>query len=397
MASVHKDERLYKGVKKSRWIVRYKSGGVHRQKTFHFKKQADAFKIKVLHEMQEGTHIPITEKLSVTDLCGEFMRFSETRRKDGRIGGHHYRDMDLSIQKSILPAIGDRKFADLKYADVEALYVRMTRQGKLAPTTAKKRIDVLRAVEDFALKRKLVVATPVRDFRAELRGIAKPRVRTFSPEQISKLLQSLETRPVRGRISAMAFRKTVIHIAVFCGLRLGEIMGLTRPCVDLDAGIIRVRHNLSIYDGLKAPKTRAGVRDVPLPAHVVGLLREWMARYSEANDRDLIFQHGGSPPPRGCEFHTNHWRRVLKWAGLENLDDSLHFHALRHFTASWLIGNGMNIPDVASLLGHAKYDLTLQVYAHSIVGGNRRREIVETMAKGLIALPASENFVNLSE
>ena len=40
--------------------------------------------------------------------------------------------------------------------------------------------------------------------------------------------------------------------------------------------------------------------------------------------------------------------------------EQLHFHALRHFAASWMIENGLPLPEVASLLGHSKFDTTLQ-------------------------------------
>lgn len=57
------------------------------------------------------------------------------------------------------------------------------------------------------------------------------------------------------------------------------------------------------------------------------------------------------------------WRRLLKRAGLGD-GASLHFHALRHFAASVMIQQGIPLPDVARLLGHESFDLTLEVHAH---------------------------------
>ena len=73
---------------------------------------------------------------------------------------------------------------------------------------------------------------------------------------------------------------------------------------------------------------------------------------------------GGSARWATAYFEPD-WQGLLKHAGLP----SFHFHALRHFCASWMIENRMPLTDVASLLGHANFDMTLHVYAHPAVGG----------------------------
>ena len=52
-----------------------------------------------------------------------------------------------------------------------------------------------------------------------------------------------------------------------------------------------------------------------------------------------------------------------------------------------MIENEMRLPDVASLLGHKRFDMTLQVYAHPIVGGGRHHVGMEKMTTDLLALP----------
>src|SRR6266540_3408927 len=67
-------------------------------------------------------------------------------------------------------------------------------------------------------------------------------------------------------------------LALFCGLRRGEIVALRSKNVDLDEEIIRVRESLEeTTDGglrFKGPKSKAGVRDVTLPAIVTDALHE---------------------------------------------------------------------------------------------------------------------------
>ncbi|WP_175424495.1 hypothetical protein [Azospirillum brasilense] len=58
--------------------------------------------------------------------------------------------------------------------------------------------------------------------------------------------------------------------------------------------------------------------------------------------------------------------------------------AAGHFAASFMILNGLPVTDVAALLGHRKFDTTLQIYAHPITSGYRRTETVDRMAQTLL-------------
>jgi integrase len=146
---------------------------------------------------------------------------------------------------------------------------------------------------------------------------------------------------------------------------------------------------------LKGPKTRAGIRDVPIPAHLVEILRQWVDRHfirdGRVNDRNLVFLTRGRQAYRPSLFLEN-WRQLLGRAGLldKKGGNQFHFHALRHFAASWMIESGMSLLDVASVLGHEKFDMTLQVYAHPITGGNHRHAVVQRFAASLLA-PVIEN------
>ena len=165
---------------------------------------------------------------------------------------------------------------------------------------------------------------------------------------------------------------------------------------NLEARIVRLRHSLTAWDELKGPKTQAGIRDVPLPLHVVALFREWLATFYRENERGLLFT--GRHSSRGASssnFHEKQWHPLLKRAGLHDADP-FHFHALRHFAASWWIGNGMPLTDVAKLMGHSKVDMTMQVYAHSLSNNSIRSDMVDRMSRALIEAPVvldAETFV----
>ena len=127
---------------------------------------------------------------------------------------------------------------------------------------------------------------------------------------------------------------------------------------------MKVRHSLDRFDSLKGPKTASGVRDVPMSPHVRDLVADFIARYFIPNERGLVFTSNAGTGHLTVNHHVA-WKALLKRAGLESADN-FHFHALRHFCASWMVSNGMPIGEVARLLGHRTFDVTLQVYTHAM-------------------------------
>ena len=62
-------------------------------------------------------------------------------------------------------------------------------------------------------------------------------------------------------------------------------------------------------------------------------------------------------------LHITYWKPLLKAAGLPQ---ETRFHDLRHTAASLLLGEGVPVPVVSQLLGHADSSITLKVYAHML-------------------------------
>ena len=178
------------------------------------------------------------------------------------------------------------------------------------------------------------------------------------------------------------FNLCVVSLAAFCGLRWGEIVGLTLDNILFEERVIRVRHSLTAEDVLKGPKTRAGKRDVPMPDHIAKMLSEWAAHHYIDNDRRLFFRAKLGGKLCSGWFHKAHWHPLLIRAGIK---EKYHFHALRHFAASWMIENGWSLPDVAAMLGHSKFDMTLQVYAHPIMAPTRNLDAMRAAANRLLA------------
>jgi integrase len=92
------------------------------------------------------------------------------------------------------------------------------------------------------------------------------------PEEVHALASALPER-----------YRAIVYLAAGCGWRGGEIFGLERNALDLDAREVHVRHQLTVISGrtpyLVPPKTKTSVRTNELPAMVVDTLRTHLATF----------------------------------------------------------------------------------------------------------------------
>jgi len=175
---------------------------------------------------------------------------------------------------------------------------------------------------------------------------------------VPALLESLKG----NRLEMMAI------VSLFTGMRLSEVLALKWTRVDLDKKIIQVREALDENAGFKAPKSKAGTRDITLPDILVNALRDHRKTQLEfrmrlgagklADDALLFSDIDGRPFSRNAISAA--WADFAASAGIPDVT----FHALRHTHASQLIDAGVDIVTISKRLGHAKPDITLRVYSH---------------------------------
>lgn len=177
--------------------------------------------------------------------------------------------------------------------------------------------------------------------------------------------------------------KTMINTLLFTGMRGGELCGLSWTDVDLDKGIIYIRHTLAYNRGksedrhvLQSTKTAAGERYVVIPSSLAALLREHKQLQDERRaalgsawiGRETVFTS-----PFGNYYAEQYLNTKFKQLAKKiGLPDGIHIHSLRHTTASLLINADVSPKVISEQLGHASTAITQDLYSHVFASSKAR-------------------------
>lgn len=198
-----------------------------------------------------------------------------------------YQGYELVVRRHILPTLGRKRLKSLSVPDVRN-FVQSLQQGGMGARGIQQTHAVLRNALQSAMRDELVFRNV-----AKLVQVKTPRYevgRGLSVEQARTLLRDSKS----DRLHALYV------LAVYLGLRRGELLGLRWSNVDLDQELVQVTHTLQRVDGqlrFQPPKTQTSRRTVPLPAPCVEALRahrvlqgkERLAAGAKWCDEDMVF------------------------------------------------------------------------------------------------------------
>jgi integrase len=265
-----------------------------------------------------------------------------------------YRDLAARITA----ALGRARLATLRPSDVERFLAAMAKEGYSTSTITRAR-GLLRAAISRA-ERDGQVGRNVAALAGMPAGKERQEGRAFTLDEMRKLLAAAKDDP---------WWHAYCHVAIMCGLRPGELLGLSWANVDLDGGAVRVRQSLKA-SGLDELKTKQSRRTITLPAAVTAALREHKRaqreerlRLGEAwQEHGLVFPGAdGAPCSRSRAEHG--FRMLCERAGL---GAGWTRYATRHTFCSVLSGGGVDIEAIADAMGHSNSNVTRTVYRHLI-------------------------------
>ena len=270
-----------------------------------------------------------------------------------------------TIELYIDPHLGHIRLDALNAHAVQHFYNELAKPSKpdAAPLSAKS-IKNIHGVLHKALKQSVLIGY-LRTNPTEaciLPRIIRKEMHPLEEDQVAVFLREVQGHP----------HEYLYKIALFTGLREGELLGLMWDCVDFEKGTILINKQLrrSQRKGgtyyFSPPKNNKSRTITPAP-YVMKLLQAQKVQQAEQRlmagpaweDSGLVFTNEfGRYVSYRAIFDS--FKRIVKRIGLPDA----RIHDLRHTYAVNCIRAGDDIKTVQSNLGHATAAFTLDVYGH---------------------------------
>ena len=244
---------------------------------------------------------------------------------------------------------------------------------KASPKTIKGYVSLLSSSYKMAVRNKLLAVNPCD--AVTIPKQKKPDVVVLTKEDINKFVDALDDTTLDLRV--------VYELALFCGLRRSEIMGL--KCEDINITwnaikIVRTRHRIKCEDIIQDTKTERSRRIVSVPEFVMSDIVRLMKEHEEDPyiESPFLIQYAAEP------MRPDYAKRQIKEFTKEHGLPDVTLHGLRHTFATMLNASGeFDIAEISAALGHSNIGTTLNIYTHLFDSqANSARRIGDFMQKG---------------
>ena len=294
-------------------------------------------------------------ELTVSALLGGWQGWVRRREAAGHLAISTVALYDLCV-RHIVAALGSRLAAEVDVEDVEQFLADQS--DRLSARYVAMQRNVLDQAYRWAQRNRLLTWNPAH-LAARPSRLGHKQGTVLTVEEARWLLEVSRDHPLHPLWAVM----------LGVGLRPGEAMALTWPCVDLgsDPGVLHVRHYLrrgseGVFLGV--PKTAHSARSLDMPTFVSDALRahsEGPQTRAESPWRDLVFPTGAGTP-HGHRNLRRALRGLCEQAGLPVLT----LYDLRRTAGSLLVDAGVHLECVADLLGHASVATTRRHYVRAV-------------------------------
>lgn len=340
-----------------------------------------------LTQVADGTLPPKTGKLTVAEYLEGWLETTARLKLDENV----WKTYRGYLHNHVNPVLGKVLLAKLTADQVERfLASRLApcgpHQRPLAPRTILQIQRILSSAFKPAVRKKLMPSNLARE--AEHPRIERHNPTFLTPEEAALFVAALPGHRLG----------TIYAVALGCGLRLGETLGVCWEDLNLATGDLVVNHQLKRVTGAwkLTEAKRDSARTVTLPPIVLELLqahrRAQLAADAELPPpvpwRRLVFRR-----PEGLPYHEEFITRTLQKLTPQLGLPAVTFHELRHSAASLLIKSGVGLKEVSEFLGHSSVGITGDHYAHLYQGQSQENalQMQKLLTPSVPHVPHGEN------
>jgi len=229
------------------------------------------------------------------------------------------------------PNHGEKEPSELHQLDIDRLRVNLLKSK--SPQTVKHVLGLLKRLCNFGINKQLCQGI---NFKIEMPKVDNTTTEDLTPDQLKSLLKAIDE-------STDIEAANIMRMALFTGMRRGELFKLKWTDIDYERGFINIRHDP------KGGKSQM----IPLNEQARAILE------SHPKTKANVFVRGDGKPFQDIRRRVN---PIKKAAGLPA--DFRPLHGLRHAYASMLASSGqVDLYTLQKLLTHKSPQMT-QRYAH---------------------------------
>lgn len=231
--------------------------------------------------------------------------------------------------------------------------------------TQRKHVYVLlRQVLNAAVHAKIIPVNP-----APMHSFPPVEVREAAILTPAEVVALADNMPPRHR--------ALVYVSAWCALRFGESTGLERRDIDLKARVIHVRRGIvRTKSGVKVqpPKSRAGLRKVTIPPHIVQIISDHLDEFVAPEATAKVFASARNP---GKALAPSTLTKAFYPARKKIGYPTMHWHDLRHTGGTMAAQAGGTLREIQDRLGHSTVWAAMR-YQHSTE--TRQAELAEKLA-----------------
>ena len=338
---------------------------------------------RVLFMEQVKKGMVVNRKIRFEEAFDEWIVFAEEMNIITHASAKRYK----TCRPRLVEELGHYYFSDLRKKDIQAFTKKRGTGDKKNKGASEKSQEnyktVISNTYKYAIDNEYVFENPCKDIKI-VKKETKPRQK-YTVEEVQTILNLMADKPLKYFL---------FHIlALFCGFRRGELLGLEWKDISFDERKIKIRraylYSNDIGTYTSTPKTVGSRRTVIVSDDVIDLLKRYKAEQDEYKkmlgdawiDNDRLFtQWNGAP--MGTSTPLNWYRKFCENNGIRYLCT----HSCRHFNISLMIKNHVDVVSVSAAAGHKDVTTTLNIYAEEFEEANAAS--VETVSS-CISIPSA--------
>lgn len=348
-------ENIYKR-KDGRWEGRYIKGRrlngkiiygyIYNQKYFVVKQQLIQLKSAYKHEKNCVVYSETVE-LWLEEWLNEVVY--------NRVKASTFASYQHKIKHYICPYLGKEIMQGLSSNKIQS-WIKNLEEKKLSATTIRLVFRIFKMASKAAQKKNILQ-----------HDLTENVIIPKSKKKKIYALSITEQKRIEQEASKKGIQGASVFLALYTGMRIGEISALKWTDVDFSRGIIYVQRTLQripLKKGIcktqlitQCTKSEESQRIIPFSAQLKNYL---LLLKKQSKSLFVVGTKEKALEPRAITYH---FKKILKKINLAHI----HFHQLRHTFATRALEIGGDITSISDLLGHHSPKFTLEVYTHSLL------------------------------